>query len=145
MSAEDIPPEVRAFIADHIESVVQLEVLLLLHANPARTWQAADIGRELRIDATWAAEQLVYLTARGILASATSGAGSDPASSASSSSAAVYQYRPRTGELDRAVRGLAAAYADRRVTVINLIFSKPLDKLRSFSDAFKLRRDDPGA
>jgi hypothetical protein len=45
--------------------------------------------------------------------------------------------------MDRAIAGLAQAYTDRRVSVITLIFSKPVDKLRSFTDAFKLRRDDP--
>jgi len=33
------------------------------------------------------------------------------------------------------------SYADRRVTVIGLIFSKPVDKIRSFADAFRIRKD----
>ena len=44
-------------------------------------------------------------------------------------------------DLHRAVAGLAREYAARRVTVIGLIFSKPVDKIRSFADAFRLRRD----
>ena len=36
---------------------------------------------------------------------------------------------------------LDRAYAERRVTVINLIFSKPIDKLRSFADAFRIKKE----
>ena len=46
-------------------------------------------------------------------------------------------------ELDQAVVRLAKDYAERRVTVITLIFSKPVDKLRTFADAFRLRKDKP--
>jgi hypothetical protein len=128
VSDPQIPQEVQAFIADHIESVVQLEVLLLLHAAPQRVLSAADIGTELRIDPAWAGEQLVNLCSRGILTCTTTGE-------------SLYRYSPRTPEMDRAVAGLAQAYTDRRVTVIGLIFSKPVDKIRSFADAFRLRKD----
>jgi hypothetical protein len=30
----------------------------------------------------------------------------------------------------------------RRVTVINSIYSKPIDKIRTFADAFRLRKDE---
>jgi hypothetical protein len=130
VSDPQIAQEVQAFIADHIESVVQLEVLLLLHANPQRIFSAADIATELRIDPAWAGEQLVNLCSRGILACTSPAQG-------------LYRYGPRIPEMDRAITGLAQAYADRRVTVIGLIFSKPVDKIRSFADAFRLRKDKP--
>jgi hypothetical protein len=48
-----------------------------------------------------------------------------------------------TPALDAAVAQLAKDYAERRVSVITLIFSKPVDKLRTFADAFRLRKDKP--
>lgn len=132
MSDPQIPQEVQTFIADHIESVVQLEVLLLLHANTQRVFSAADIGRELRIDPAWAAEQLINLCSRGVL-------------TCTNATDSLYRYGPRKPEMSQAVNGLARAYADRRVTIIGLIFSKPVDKIRSFADAFRLRKDKPGA
>lgn len=128
MTDEALPREVTGFIADHIGSVVELEVLLLLHAQPARQWSAADIGRELRIDPAWVSAHLKEMSARGLL-------------SRSDEPEPIYAYRPGTAELDAAVNGLASAYADRRVTVITLIFSKPPDKIRSFADAFRLRKE----
>jgi hypothetical protein len=132
VSAQGIAPEVQAFIADHIESVVQVEVLLHLYAHPTTDYRPSEIGKELAIDPTWADAQLQNLCARGLLAC---GKGPDPA----------YRYGPKSPEMERAVAGLARAYADRRVTVIGLIFSKPSDQLRNFADAFRLRKDGPNA
>lgn len=129
MSDPGIPNSARAFIHDHIESVVQLEVLLLLHANPQRGWTAADIGRELRIDPAWASTQLVDLHARGML-------------QATDAASGAYQFTT-DARLAQAVSELAKTYADRRVSVTALIFSKPVDKLKTFSDAFRLRKERP--
>jgi len=125
---EAIPQPVRAFIAAHVESVLQLELLLLLHAQAPRPWTADELARELRIDAAWASAQLASLAGAGVL---DAGAADPPA----------YRYAPRTPQLDAAVAGLARAYAARRVTVIGLIFSKPVAKIRSFADAFRFRKD----
>jgi hypothetical protein len=125
---QEIPKDVRALLIEHIDSVVQAEILLLLHAAAGRSFTAAEVGNELRIDAAGAEAQLTHLQARGLLR-AGGGAGQ-------------FAYGPRTAQLDAAVAGLARAYADRRVSVISLIYSKPTDQLRSFADAFKLRRDE---
>lgn len=111
MSNEGIGQEVRCFIADNIDSVVQLEVLLLLHNSPNVTWTARDIARELRIDSAWADTQLEDLCARCLLV-------------CPRQSPRLYHYAATTPQLDRAVKGLADAYEQRRVSVIHLIYSK---------------------
>ena len=133
MAEDAIPDEVKAFIAAHIESVLQLEVLLLLHAQAPRQFTAAELAQELRIDAAWVSVQLASLADAGVLTAAAPAPGAAPQS----------RYEPRAADLDRAVAGLAREYAARRVTVIGLIFSKPVDKIRSFADAFRLRKDKP--
>ena len=50
------------------------------------------------------------------------------------------QYAPRSAELDRVVARLADTYRERRVAVVSLIASKPIDNVRAFSDAFRLRK-----
>lgn len=126
MSEQDVPSEVRQLIAERIDSVVQLEILLQLLSAPEKTWSPDQIAKQLRIDPKWADGQLAELQARGLVAQPAPG---------------VFQYGPATPELDQAVRMLDKAYTDRRVTVISLIFSKPVDKLRSFADAFRIRKD----
>lgn len=107
---------------------MQLEILLLLYGKKDRAWSSEDIARELRVDAAWVESQLGTLCTNGVL-------------NCASTKPTTYQYQPRTAELDQAVAGLSEAYADRRVTVISMIFSKPIDKLRSFADAFRIRKD----
>jgi hypothetical protein len=126
-----IPAEVRQLIADHIDSVLQLEVLLLLLEHPQQEFTVDEVAKELRVDVAFVTEQLANLCQRGIL-------------SCTDGNAARYRYGPRTPELGRAIEGLREAYADRRVSVITLIFAKPVDKLRSFADAFRLRKDSNG-
>jgi hypothetical protein len=129
VAAEDaIPNDVKGFIAAHVESVLQLELLLLLHAQAPRQWTAQELAQELRIDAAWAPGQLAGLAEAGVLA-------------ATADVPPAYRYDPRTPQLDDAVRGLAREYETRRVTIIGLIFSKPIDKIRSFADAFRIRKD----
>ena len=52
-----------------------------------------------------------------------------------------YRYAPRNRDLLDGVDALADAYAVRRVAVITFIIAKPSDRIRSFADAFRLRRD----
>ena len=128
MTDSGIPPDVRQFIADHIDSVLQLEILLLLLREPEKDFAVADVVTELRVDLAFVTEQLENLCARGMLTCV-------------QGEKKLYRYGPRTPETQRAIEGLRTAYADRRVSVISLIFAKPVDKLRSFADAFRLRKD----
>ena len=56
--------------------------------------------------------------------------------------ASSYRYSPKTPELDATVLLLAETYRQRRVAVITVIASKPMENVRAFSDAFRLRKKD---
>ncbi len=129
MSATELPSEVRAFIVRHLTSGAQLEVLLLLHRHPDRSWSSAEVGRQLRIDLEQAAWGLSRLVADGLLA------GDEQAG---------YRFEPRVRRKAQAVNTLASLYPIYRVAIISLIFSKPSGAMRDFSDAFRLRDDDDG-
>jgi hypothetical protein len=126
---EDITPRVRQFIVDRLDSVMQLETLLLLAGQPGKVWTAAELAHHLRIAGEWVEAQLRAMSGAGLVRVD------------ESAGAAQFRFEPRTQELAETVDELARAYADRRVTVIGLIFSKPLDKIRSFADAFRFRKD----
>lgn len=130
MSEIGFDEEVERFIADHIHSVEQLEVLLLLERTSAREWTAESVCAELRTSVASAALRLDDLTARGLL---TRRDGPPPS----------YMYDPVSPELRGLVRALGATYAERRLAVINMIFSKPTEKfeaMRAFANAFRIRR-----
>jgi hypothetical protein len=123
--SDDIPSELRNFITDHIQSVAKLEALLLLHEHSQRWWTPGDAARAIYIAETPTAALLAELQASGLLAS--------------QGSPVAYRFEPRTDDLRKLVGELSRYYRERRVTIITLIHSAPVDKLRTFADAFKIR------
>jgi hypothetical protein len=121
-----LPPRVQRFLQTHIESIEKLEVLLLLRQQPARAWTAAGVAQELRIMEASAQGRLEDLSGRGLLAYE----GTDR-----------FRYEPHSSDA-QAVNELAATYALRRVSVVSFIFAQPADRLKSFANAFRLKRDN---
>ncbi len=128
MAEVQIPDEVRRLIAERIASAEMLEILLLLEREPERGWTADEVSRQVFTVPAAAIGSLEGLVAQGLAAS--DGA-ADP----------TYRYAPASGGLRQQVSALAAAYRASRVAVIQLVFAKPADPLRSFADAFRVRRD----
>lgn len=131
MTDSALSQRVQRFLMTHIDSIEKLEVLLLLRARTEREWTASEVALELRITEASAAARLADLTSGALLVSTK---GSPP----------LYRFSPAHSEDTRSVSELAAAYSERRVSVITFIFSKPQEKVRGFADAFlfKRRRDD---
>lgn len=126
MTDGSIPPEVRRFIAEHIDAAEQLEILLLLYRNPERGWKAQEVSQAIYTVPASATMRLEGLLSAGFLSST---GGADP----------QYRYAPRNDELGRGVESLAKAYSMDRVSLIKLIFAQPPDPVQSFADAFRLR------
>jgi hypothetical protein len=125
----DLPDDVRRFIAGNISSVAQLEVLLLLRAEREREWTADEVSRALYAAEGGMAGQLHDLVSKGL-------------AYLTQAPDARFRYRPNADDpLDDVVARLANLYKERRVAVISLIYSEPVDKARSFADAFRLRKD----
>lgn len=128
MTSGEIPPSVRAFIAHHIDSAELLDTLAVVHSAPEREWTPDEVARAIFTVPAGAIRRLEQLVHLGIASSA---GGSHPS----------YRYGPATSALREQVDMLAAAYRTRRVAVVNLVYDRQPDPLRSFSDAFRLRRD----
>lgn len=126
-----IPESARRLIAAHIESVAQLEILLLLRESPERLWSAADVARELRSSTELAEASLGRLSRAG-LAAVEVGEGGTP----------CFRFAPSAPGSAAAVEQVASAYATHKTALIALIFSGPRDSIRGFADAFRVRSDD---
>lgn len=126
----DFPLDVRRFIADSIDSVEQLEVLLLLRRSSDRAWSTDEVSRAVYTHPNAAARRLAALLGLGLLTA--NGEGPERR----------YRYAPADPAKSETVDRLAMLYQERRVAVITLIYSKPLDQVQAFADAFRLRRED---
>jgi hypothetical protein len=123
MSDEPVPDGVRDLILRHIDSVAQLEALLLLRAHPADAWTAASTAKRLYAAEDEIVRALARLYADGFLIREQGG----------------YRYGCSAEKQERVDR-LAEAYSRHLIPVTNLIHAKPRN-IRQFSDAFKFRKD----
>ena len=124
-----IPDEVQAFLLQHIDSIAQLEALLLLHADPTFTWNAEKLAKRLYISAEETAAVLEHLAAHGFLTT--------PPDLPDS-----YRYHPASSEVAHMVDQVAELYAKYLIPITHLIHSKPRTRVQEFADAFKLRKGD---
>ena len=131
MASDGFPQEINDFLIKHIHSVEQLEILLMLHREAGRAWTIEEIANELRSDMQSVQNRLQDLCAQHMLTCTLSHDESH------------YAFNSSDHDLNRKVSMLAQVYAERRMSVINLIFSKPIDNIRVFADAFRLRKDKP--
>lgn len=122
--ATELPERVRALLDRHITSVEQLELLLVLQDAPTQRFTPADAARRVGTAAHSAKIRLDELANAKLVEE---GGG-------------TYAYAA-TGERDQAVVELRRLYATHRVRIISRIFDKPPESVRSFADAFRLRKD----
>lgn len=105
-------------------SVWALELLLLLLREPDRRWPHEDLVAELRSSDVVVADSIKRLVASGLIVLEDTGA---------------VRYAPASKQQDELVRQLDEEYRTRPAAVRRMIVQGPAEKLKSFSDAFKLK------
>jgi hypothetical protein len=121
----DLPQDLRRFILTSIPSVPYLEAVLLLRAEPERSWSPADAARRLYLPESRATELLAELVSAGVARDESPGC----------------RYAPATEELAAILDRLAAHYAADLVGISDLIHSRVDKKAQQFADAFRIRKD----
>lgn len=128
MSASSLPDDVRDLILGKIATVWQLEILLQLFEARPQYLTIAELVKSLHLEREPLSEQVKALQAFGLADQK-----SDPQ--------VAFAYASTSAQEDQAVAALAAAYSNRPVSVISLIYSRPAEKIRTFADAFRLRQE----
>lgn len=123
-----MPEPVRRFIARHIHTLEQLEILLLL-IDSSRAWSDQEIASTLRTTRESVRSRLSRLLGDGLVGAS---AGPSP----------TYRYQPRSEALDQDVQSLARCYRERRVAVISQIFAPDAERAALFADAFRIKKED---
>lgn len=124
MPSTALPDPVKRLIAEYIDSVPELEAVLLLREHAHRDWTPTEAGQRLYVSTTVAAHVLAKLEEQGFLTHNEAG----------------YRYAPGP-EIRPAVDQLAEAYARHLVEVTHMIHKKPPQSIRQFADAFRFRKD----
>jgi hypothetical protein len=129
MNPDVLPADLGQFILETIDSVAEMEALLLLRGNPHHEWDVATVARRLYVDEKQAHAALTRLVEQNLLV-------------AELAEPPRYRYEPGSPELKTLVDRLAEVYSRHLVPVTNLIHSKPKTRVQEFADAFKFRKDD---
>lgn len=115
---------IERFLSAHIRSLNALETLLFLRGHADRPWRSEELAQALRSNAESLEQTLARFAAHGLLTQEANG----------------YRYAPEPAD-DQALAELDRMLKERPFALMTLILAAPNENLRSFSDAFSLRKD----
>lgn len=103
--ARELPREARGLLREHVHSTGELDMLMLLHENRARSWSVEHVCAALRCPASWAAPRLEAIRHAGVCARREDG----------------YVCAPASPELERALQAIERARRTRWTELTALI------------------------
>jgi hypothetical protein len=127
MTTTDIPASVLRFIAERIDSVPELETLLIMSAEESRSWSVQDIAARTYVAPRFAAAVLDALCQRRLVTCAEDGR--------------HYQFRPVSEEERQIVAETAKVYRLHLIPVATFIHNKASTPVQEFARAFSLKKD----
>ncbi|HET9448139.1 MAG TPA: hypothetical protein VFO35_17870 [Steroidobacteraceae bacterium] len=127
MTIPEIPERVLQFLAERIDTVPQLEAVLLLWENPQRQWSEEDLAARIYVSRQVAATILQALHRQQL---------------ATAESAPVrYRYNPQWDASGEVLPEVAATYRRHLVPIATFIHSRASTAVREFARAFDLKKD----
>ena len=121
-----VSERLKAFLEQRLSTSDHIAVVMLLRADPARSWTAPEVAAALGTAPETAAMRLFLLASGGLIAFEPS---------------AIPRYRFVSGdpETNEMLQELSEVLTTNREAVMTAVES-PRDPIRSFSDAFKLKK-----
>lgn len=123
-----ISREVREFLTQYISSAESLDVLMLLHREPAQLWTAESVSNRVFTVPQSAERRLEELKARGLVTESAEQSGS-------------YALAKTDAAVSAVLSAVRAEYEKNRAEIMQIVFTNKADPIQSFSNAFKLRSD----
>ena len=128
MNSPDIPARVLQFLAERIDTVPQLEALLLLWENPQRLWSEDEVAARIYVDRAVAATILQALQRQQLVTNE-----AEPVPR--------YRYNPQWDASGEVMAEVAAAYRRHLVQLATFIHSRASTAVREFARAFDFKKD----
>jgi hypothetical protein len=123
---DQLPRDVRDFIREHVHSVGELDLLMLLYRARDRLWHIDEICEALAAPPKWATIQLHAMAAARL----------------AEHDANRWRFRAASDDLMTATEALGHMYQTRRADLAGHIFATPSHDDEAFADASRLRNDD---
>ncbi|HET7437075.1 MAG TPA: hypothetical protein VFN10_20360 [Thermoanaerobaculia bacterium] len=122
-----ISESLNAFLQQRRSSAEQIDIVLLLRADAARSWTAPEVAAALDMPPESAAMRLFLIASTGLVTFEASGI-------------PRYRYAPADAQTEALLDELASVYPAHRNTIAAMLGGAPADPIRSFADAFKLKK-----
>jgi DNA-binding MarR family transcriptional regulator len=126
-SRNEIPARVLRFLEENIDTVPQLETLLMMYEKLGLDWPVADVASRNYITEQRATETLGALQRRGLVTAE----GSPPR----------FRFNSANDETRALVAELALCYQRQLSAVTEIIHAKPSASVKEFARAFDLKKD----
>jgi hypothetical protein len=123
-----IPEDVYRFIEEKIDSIAQLEGMLLFRSNPEKDWDAKMLSERLYISSEEAKALVGYMRGTGYIEERKWQPG-------------FYYYAPASPALAALLEKTADTYSRYLVPVTRLIHLKSRNRIQEFANAFRVRKD----
>jgi DNA-binding MarR family transcriptional regulator len=120
--------QVDRFLVDEIDTVPQLEALLLIWNGRPKTWCCSEIAKALYISPELAQEVIQHLEQHRLLVRF-------------DGSADCYRLRTDSEELEQLLAGVDEMYRRELVRISNLIHEKASRAVRDFASAFRFKME----
>ncbi len=127
MPDNDIPKTVRDFVFEYIDSVEQLEILLLLESDSKKSWSLAELSGLLRSNLNSVEKRISLLLAQGLIIK---------------NEESHFSFFLEDADLNQTIHSLADIYKVHRYKILEMIFS-PMKKSRDLAEAFRLSPAKP--
>ena len=127
MPNSELPQEIVDFIARYIKSLEHLEVLLLVSGTGGKDWTCSAVYEVIKSNESSIDGRLKDLSRQGLL---TQGPGSEP----------VYRFEPADDKVPGVIETLATIYRERRLRVVEAIYSSSGSQIPGLADAFTLKK-----
>jgi len=127
VNEEGISAEVCDFIHSHIHSLEQLEILLFLHWKSDETASVPEIFSRIQSSQASILERLKQLKDGGLVEETSPGA---------------FRFHPKNDSMRKLVQLLDSSYRERRVKVIETIYTVKQDSMQSFAEAFRFKKKE---
>jgi len=123
----DIPAHVLRFLEENIDTVPQLETLLMMSVERDRSWLISDVASRNYTTEQRAADTLNALQRRGLVSS--------------EESPPRFRFNPAKSEARALVADVAQCYQRKLSFITELIHARPSASVQEFARAFDLKKD----
>ena len=128
VDSDDKQQEVLGFIQEHIDTVPELEALLLLWQHRPNSWKVEDLAQRLYIPLEETRAVLLDLKRKQLI-------------SASPDEADTFRYNLDSPKRNDLIRRTEELYRRQVVRISTMIHSKPSSAVRDFARAFRFTKE----